>query len=249
VSAAPLFSVVTPTRDRPHLLRRALEHLLAQSVRDWEALVIDDGDGSGSRLAASFGDERVRTAANAGAGQVDARNTALALARGRLVCWLDDDDWWEDEEHLAQLVDAPRDSFFFRGGWIVFEDGAEERREIFDLDATPSSLRRDSTILTSSVAYPRSAHRRVGLFDRELGSYWDWDFLLRLVDGGFTPRKLAGLGVCYSAHDANTSSDLDSDERREMFRRFTTKHGLETTMKNHVLILHELSGNRNAGRG
>ena len=31
--------------------------------------------------------------------------------------------------------------------------------------------------------------------DAALGSYGDWDFMLRMCDAGFEPRKLPGLGV------------------------------------------------------
>lgn len=231
----PAASVIVPTRGRPERLRRALESLLAQADRDWEAVVADDGDGEGAAAAQALGDPRIRALPSRGSGQVDARATALGAARGEVVCWLDDDDWWDDPHHLSLLREAAAGppGFWFRGGWIVHEDG---RREVFDLDATAASLRRDNTVLTSSIAYPRALHDRLGPLDRSLGGYCDWDFMLRMCAAGLPPRKLPGLGVCYSVHDANASADFAAPERARGFRRFAAKHDLDVEIANHVII-------------
>jgi pterin-4a-carbinolamine dehydratase len=228
-------SVVVPTRKRPRELGRALASVLAQELREWEALVVDDGDGEGIEVAAALGDPRVVAFASPGSGQVDARAAALARARGEVVCWLDDDDWWDDPGHLALLSReaSARPGFWFRGGWIVQADGA---REVFDHDATPRSLRRNNTVLTSSIAYPRALHERLGPLDRTLGGYCDWDFMLRMCDAGLEPRKLAGLGVCYALHDGNVSAEFDSPARREGFERLARKHRLRIELANHVRV-------------
>jgi pterin-4a-carbinolamine dehydratase len=236
-----LASVIIPTCRRPGLLERALHSVRAQDWRDWEAVVVDDGDGEGIETALALGDARITALANEGTGQVDARSTAIARARGDLVCWLDDDDWWHDPRHLSLLAAAADDAdrFFFRGGWIVHEPDGE--REVFDHDATCESLRENNTILTSSLAYPRAVHERVGPLDRELGSYGDWDLILRMCEAGLAPRKLAGLGVCYAVHGANVSAAVDAPARLAGFRRLVAKHGLDTEIHSHV-TMHRMLG-------
>src|SRR5205085_840284 len=160
-------TVIIPTFRRPEFLTRALGSVLAQDWQRWEALVVDDGDGEGIEAALRLADPRIAAVANEGRGQVDARSTGLDRARGDIVCWLDDDDWWEDAGHLSLLAAAAagqNGSFFFRGGWIVQEpDG---RREVFDHDTSAESLRQNNTILTSSLAYRRAVHARLGPLDR-----------------------------------------------------------------------------------
>ena len=227
--------MITPTLGR-ETLKRTLASLVAQSEAGWEALVVDDGGGGGIEIAESFGDERIRAFANPGRGQVDARNAAIAAARGELVCWLDDDDWWEDADHLARLVEcAAGDVFLYRGGFVVYEREAG-RREAFDLVATCRSLRTNNTVLTSSLAYPRAVHERLGPLDADLGGYCDWDLLLRLCDAGFEPRKVPGLGVCYSVHDANASREYAAPARKRSFEAFAGKHGLTAKIANHAII-------------
>jgi glycosyltransferase involved in cell wall biosynthesis len=225
--------VITPTLGRPEL-ERALDSLVAQDLGDWEAIVVDDGDGAGIELARSLGDPRIVAVPSPGTGQVDARNAAICRARGEMVCWLDDDDWWEDPAHLSALRAAARpDRFFYRGGWIVFDDGG---REEFDLDATAESLLENNTVLTSSIAYLRAMHRQLGMLDRELGGYCDWDFMLRMCAAGILPERLPGPGVCYAIHESNVSADFDAPQRRTYFERFRAKNALNVEIANHLLI-------------
>jgi glycosyltransferase involved in cell wall biosynthesis len=235
----PFASVIIPTRGRVRTLLRALASLQAQELPAWEAIVVDDGDGEATAAVTEIADSRIRVLANVGTGQVDARNTAIVHARGEWLCWLDDDDWWQDELHLAVLHEAMLErSFAFRGGWIVFEDDPQSpgRREVFDHDATMATLAHDNTVLTSSIAYPRCAHRELGLLDRELGGYCDWDFMLRLGAAGFAPHKLPGLSVCYAIHATNTSAEAAAPARRRGFERFAAKHALEIRIANHLEI-------------
>jgi pterin-4a-carbinolamine dehydratase len=236
-------TVIIPTCRRIGLLERALRAVIAQDWQGWDAVVVDDGDGEGIDAALGLGDPRIAAVANEGSGQADARATALAWARGDVVCWLDDDDWWDDTAHLALLAAAAARetrSFFFRGGWIVHEpDG---RREVFDHDATADSLRANNTILTSSLAYPRAVHDELGPLDRTLGSYADWDLILRMTDAGFAPHKLPGLGVCYSVHGGNVSGAVTAPARLAGFRGLVAKHSLDTEIHSHVTMHRMLSG-------
>ena len=228
-------SVVVPTRGRPRELARALASLVAQDDPGWEAIVVDDGDGEGIEAADALGDPRIAAIRCPGRGLVDARSAGIERARGEVVCWLDDDDWWDDPGHLSLLrrEGSTRPGFWFRGGWIVRDDGS---REVFDHDATALSLRRNNTVLTSSTAYPRAVHDRLGPLDRALGAYCDWDLMLRMCDAGLEPRKLPGLGVCYAIHDGNASTMFDAPARREGFERFARKHALQIELANHVRI-------------
>jgi len=228
-----LASVVVPTRGRPDKLARALASLVAQEREDWHAVVVDDGDGEGVEVAGSLGDPRVEAILSPGRGQVDARSAGIERAEGRFVCWLDDDDWWDDPRHLSLLAELPSGRFAFRGGWIVFAGGG---REPFDHGADCESLRVNNTVLTSSIAYPRALHDSLGPLDRSLGGYCDWDFMLRMCAAGVTPHKLPGLGVCYEIHDENVSTAYDAPARRDGFDRFTAKHVLRIRIANHLAI-------------
>jgi glycosyltransferase involved in cell wall biosynthesis len=106
-SAAPLISVVIPTRSRPDALRRCLQALAAQSHprERFEVIVVDDGSAQPlDDVAAALRDSLPLTLlrqANAGPGA--ARNRGAAVARGALLAFTDD-DCLPDANWLAALA-------------------------------------------------------------------------------------------------------------------------------------------------
>jgi glycosyltransferase involved in cell wall biosynthesis len=232
-------SIVIPTFERARLLTRALGSIRAQTHPDWEALVIDDGHGQGIRAAEAFGDRRIRAWPNKGKGQVEARNTALQHATGEAVALLDDDDWWVDTAHLAQIVAVLRGgpALVHRPGWLVYEQDVQEiRREPFLHKTTPQSLRENNTVLASSLAYPKQFHDELGAFDPEVGSYYDWDWILRVLDAGYGLHTLPTPGVGYSVREDGASAVPDTPKRRANFEMFREKHGLQIVIKNHASL-------------
>jgi len=158
--------VVIPTRGRPERLLEAIASLQDQSHEEWRAYIVDDGDGDGVRAASLAADPRVVAFQNPGCGQVEARNAALRIADGDIVMLLDDDDLLLDPDHMREVVRhlATGPALVHRGGWLLFEqDGRETDREPFRPPADPESLRRDNTILTCGLAWPRTLHDRLGV--------------------------------------------------------------------------------------
>jgi glycosyltransferase involved in cell wall biosynthesis len=86
----PLVSIVIPTKDRHELLLEAVATALAQTLEDIEVIVVDDGSAEPVQLAP---DRRMRLIRhNQAQGNAAARNAGLAVARGRWLTCLDDDD-------------------------------------------------------------------------------------------------------------------------------------------------------------
>ena len=103
----PRVSVLMPTFEQSHFIQRALDSLLAQTLPDWEALIIDDGslDSTREAVAPYLDDSRIRyfhLGRNTGLG--NAINEGLARARAPLVAYLPSDDVYY-RSHLQSLVD------------------------------------------------------------------------------------------------------------------------------------------------
>jgi glycosyltransferase involved in cell wall biosynthesis len=87
----PLATIVVTTRDRPELLGRAVDSALAQTVRELEVIVVDDGSAEPVRIERS--DPRLRVLRNdRPLGVSAARNRGLWAATGHWVTFTDDDD-------------------------------------------------------------------------------------------------------------------------------------------------------------
>jgi len=236
-----MFTITVPTKNRPALLERALRSILAQDYPQLEIVVVDDGDGAGAEAASKFGESRIRPFLSGRSGQVGARNQAIAQARGRWIAWLDDDDWWQEPDHLSRFARllGGSDALAFASGTAVLETagGRPAGRLPFTARCDALSIRRDNTLLASGVAYPRAFHQRFGAFDADLPIYWDWDWYLRLVHAGIAPLYSGGTGVCFSCR-AETASSRDNESlRRADLDRFARKHGLTgLVLKNHEEI-------------
>lgn len=106
MNTVPRVSVLLPTFEQGAFLPRALGSLLAQTLDDWEAIVIDDGSQDDTRdvLAPWLGDPHLRSLRferNEGLGK--ALNAGLGLARADCIAYLPSDDLFY-REHLAQLL-------------------------------------------------------------------------------------------------------------------------------------------------
>ena len=112
----PLFSIVITTYNRQSLLDEAIASVLAQTVEDFECIVVDDAS---PVPATGPDDDRVRVVRRpTNGGEPAARNTGLDEARGRYVAFLDDDDLFVPERlamGLEGMGRAPVSVCFRRG--------------------------------------------------------------------------------------------------------------------------------------
>src|SRR5437764_8622953 len=95
-SCAPLFTVFTPTYNRAHTIKRVFDSLSAQTLREFEWLVVDDGStDKTSELIAAWAkavDFPIRYFRQEHSGKHIAYNLAVRAARGQFFLTLDSDD-------------------------------------------------------------------------------------------------------------------------------------------------------------
>ena len=108
----PCISFILPIYNMERLLPRALRALRAQTLTDFEAILINDGskDGSAALCAqAAAEDARFRFIDQPNGGVAAARNAGLDAARGEYIFFLDPDDWVEPDA-VEVLYRAARDA-------------------------------------------------------------------------------------------------------------------------------------------
>ena len=100
----PLISVVIPTRNRAKQVKRAALSVLAQTERDLELIVVDDGSTDDTlSVLAEIRDPRLRVVHQEQVGACRARNMGVTLSRGRYVAFQDSDDVWRRDKLAVQL--------------------------------------------------------------------------------------------------------------------------------------------------
>ena len=181
-------SVVVATRDRPELLRRAIDSIVAQRYDGpIEVVVVFDRSDPDRSLERSSDDRAVRVIPNrATPGLAGARNSGIRAAEGDLVAFCDDDDLWLPNKLAAQAARLDEDPSLelVTAGVLVDFNGRISARVLDRERISHADLLRSRV----SEAHPSTFVARraavidgIGLLDEQLpGSYAeDYDFLLR----------------------------------------------------------------------
>lgn len=108
-------SAVIPTRNRPHLVTRAVRSALAQTYGDMDVIVVVDGpDDATEQALAGITDQRLRVIVlPEPQGAAGARNLGVQAAWGDWIALLDDDDEWLPEKTAIQMRAAQGSQFQF----------------------------------------------------------------------------------------------------------------------------------------
>ena len=164
----PRVSIIVPVYRTEQFLRRCLDSLLAQTLREIEVICVDDGspDGSAGILAAyAARDGRVSVIRQTNAGQGAARNVGLAAARAPYVMFCDSDDAYRPEA-CARMVAALEESGadFARCGIELVRDAAGVCPSVDEryLDVPFSGLKvalAPRVVLTTDVCPPNKIFR------------------------------------------------------------------------------------------
>lgn len=212
----PLVSVIIPTRNRADLVGRAIRSVLAQTMTDFELIVVDDGSKDDTvSVVTTFSDKRLRLVRRDEAGGPSAaRNAGIAHGRGEWVAFLDDDDEWRPDmlEHaLARLTAVPEARIVYCLAAVQISS------RLVPSPFSPPLPEGDLINETLTLKYPLSPGSRVisrsallagGGFDEALQAGEDSDLWLRLALAGY---RTVGVGetllIVHAEHKRRLTRD------------------------------------------
>ena len=221
--SAPRVSIVVPCWNAGQFLPGLFESLAAQTFRDFETIVVDDGSTElATLLALEALPPGVTLIRQENRGLPGARNAGFRAAQSEYVLPLDCDDRLAPEflaKGVALLDAEPSVDFTFshmqlvgaRSG--VLERGFNRFDQLF-LNQLPYSL-----------LMRRTAWERVGGYDETMRQgYEDWDFNLRLIMSGSTSRLMPEPLFIYRVAEGGMLLSKSARRHGELWARIRSKH-------------------------
>lgn len=233
-------SVIIPTYNRAGLLGQTLESIAAQSFRDWECVVVDDGSTDNTKeLLSRFiqKDARFRFAerpASRTKGANAARNYGYELSTGKYIKFFDSDDLMHPDflmRQFAVLEDNPKLDFCAAFS-KRFSDSANDAFEDYNPEITSNtdSLYHFITgklfFLTPAPLWRKSFLEGQSLFDERLYNAHETEFNFRMLAAGARFEYLTeNLFFVRRGHDSiDNGARMSADSYQSQFDYFEKVH-------------------------
>lgn len=207
----PQVSVIIPAYNCAKYLPEAIASVLAQTYKNYEIIVVNDGSTDNTSEVMTPFLDRVRYFEQSNQGVSATRNRGLYLATGELVAFLDADDVFLPHklEHQAAVFAArPEVSIVNSGFQIITESGEEliaiERWHTIP-ELTPEIWLLHKPVLPSAMMIRRESALEVGGFDSRFFASEDVDLVLRMVAKGCKSAWLKEITVYYRQHQSSAS--------------------------------------------
>ncbi|MDQ6786584.1 MAG: glycosyltransferase family 2 protein [Acidobacteriota bacterium] len=240
----PRVSVVIPAYNSAELIGETLDSVLAQTFKNYEIILVNDGSPDTEKLEAALENyyERIIYIRQANGGTAAARNTAIDAAHGEFLAFLDGDDVW-----LPEYLDAQLSALTTKSCDLIYADAKlfgnlRDKSETY-MVKSPSSgavttetlLSGQCNVITSGTVVRREKVLAVGKFDADLPPLVseDFDLWFRLAKSGAWLDYQKKVLLKYRVSQIGLSgSNVQRAERSvAVFRHIEKKYELTATEK------------------
>lgn len=213
-TARPFFSIITPTYNRASYLSTTIKSVLAQSYKDYEHIIVDDGSTDNTQeIISNFTDQRLQYVWQSNSERSAARNHGIRMAKGEYILFLDSDDTYF--EHHLELLRKKLEELNFPKGLIVFDcvlqsmDG-EEKLSLFKQKSEFNAIENLLLVPLSPlrVCLPAEILKRFQ-FDEDISIVEDACLWMRVAQE-YPIVQLSHLAGKYILHDNNSVSPTQS---------------------------------------
>lgn len=213
-----MFTIIIPCFNAAVTLSETLASLHAQTLTDWEALLIDDGSSDATReiiAQAASTDLRLQLLKNPRKGPSAARNHGATQAQGQIIAFCDADDLWAPQKlaRMAALFErAETDAVFARIGF--FRDTPEDSQVFSTVPQEPlgiATLLGENPVCTmSNLCIRKNCFMASEGFDETLVHNEDLEWLIRIAGAGTEIVGHDEILVWYRNNAFGLSADFEA---------------------------------------
>ena len=230
MTTSPEISIIVPTYNHGHLIRRCIKSIIGQTFTNWECIIINNfSEDNTIEVIKSFNDDRLQVVDFRNDGVIAAsRNKGISLVKGKYIAFLDSDDWWYPEKlavakkyfYSADIVFHDLDIYTPRGKKVIRKfRGRHLSRPVFaDL------MKRGNALPNSSVVVRKSIVDKVGGLNEtpRFISIEDFDLWLkisRITDRfKYIPEALGGYWI--GPQNTNEMSERKIEQIKEVYDEY-----------------------------
>lgn len=232
-------AIVMPYYNEVDLLRKTIEAIYNQTYKDWHLFLVDDGSKSENRafevlqLPSAF-EHQVTMFYKPNGGVSSARNLAfdlIAKEKFDYIAYCDSDDIWSTDYLEQQIKALILGNEVFKEYDMVyavpdhrFVDGSKAIpfgiADYPDFPGVRTLIDKGNCIFISGVVHKASIITSVGYFDPELNSIEDWDYWVRIGQGGYKIKKNPNATFVYIVKGNGNGAKSD----KAVYDRFYKKH-------------------------
>lgn len=241
----PLISIVTPSYNQAQFIKATIDSVLSQNYPNLEYFVIDGGSKDGTvEILKSYGN-KIKWVSEKDAGQTDAINKGLRMARGDVLAYLNSDDIYLPGtlKRVGEYY-AKTGADWITGDCLTIDEQGKPSKNNWLISGykrflmgiySPLTLRiADSMLPQPSTFWSRKAYVKIGEFNPKYHYVMDYDYWLRMAK-------------YYKPHDLKVALSgfrFQSDSKSQTGRAKLMAEGLITLKENGAnsfeLFLHKL---------
>lgn len=237
--AALLVSIILPAYNSSSFISTTVESIKAQDYQFWELIIVDDGSTDDTvRIVSAMSDPRIHLVSQVNGGIAAARNTGIMHSKGKLIAFIDHDDYWHPHKLSSQLrvLERQAEVGVVYGGFLrwdpsqppAFPDANIDISLIDDIHSgwIYHALLQTNWVLFSTAIFRREVFDRIGLFDISTPPADDWDMAIR-TSWHFQFIRLKQPLALYRIHAHQTSKRAVRKNHEAEFReRIIQTYGL-----------------------
>jgi glycosyltransferase involved in cell wall biosynthesis len=230
----PKISIIIPVYNGKNFLAQAIDSAIAQTYKNIEILVINDGSNDGGateKIALSYGD-KIRYYFKPNDGVASALNWGVARMTGDFFSWLSHDDLYTTDKIEYQIrsltkMDGNRNILY--SDYMIFSNEPDQSIPMYMQGVHPDNFRHwitiENTLHGCTLLIPKDAFSECGVFNEMLKTVQDYDLWFRMAEKYrfcHVPH-FAVKSRRHSAQGSKTMRDVALDECNGLLSGFLSK--------------------------
>lgn len=205
-------SIIMPVYNTEAFLAESIESVLAQTYREWELLIVDDGSTDGSVFLIKAFTERdprikyLKMDIHSGSPALP-RNIGIKYAQGRYIAFIDSDDMWLPDklEKQVELFGDPRAAVVYCDYERIAEDGRRAGRIV----RAPGLIGYGQLLLGNVIGGLTGVYdtHKVGKVYQLSHPHEDYIMWLSILKRGFVARSTQTVGALHRVRRRSVSSN------------------------------------------